>query len=228
MSPRALIAIKSCARDTENGFNDAVRNTWLRDLKGANYVFVLGRGAKHTKPDELILDCPDDYLGLPWKTKALIEWSIQHEFDFTCLVDTDTFVRPGRLLASGFEQYDYVGWFNGTPGQPKEVYRCLWAWASGGSGYWVSRKAAREIVRADMATKSMCPELRIPCEDLGVGQVLGPLIMEGVISAKHDPRYFRGYSPDFKADITAHYCSAGENRPFDPSWMYAHYAANRT
>lgn len=231
---KVLLAIKSCARDAENGFNDAIRDTWLRGLTGANYVFVLGRGARHTKPDELILPCPDDYYGLPYKTKSLLQWSVGQDFDYTFLCDTDTYVHTPRLLHSGFANSDYVGWFNGPVGINRAVYGRCYAWASGGSGYWLSKQAAKLVADADpmgpgkfQLPQCICPELKIPCEDLWVGQVLGPEIEAQHLSAFHDTRYYRGFNLDYKVDISAHYCSAGHNRSFDPEWMYKHHEVNR-
>jgi len=225
--PRILICIKSCKRDQYNGYNDNCRTTWLQDLRGANYCFVLGNGATRLHPDELILDCPDDYNGLPWKTKALCKYIVEQDYDFMALVDTDTFVIPDKFLSSGFDKYDYYGYFNGEIGKPKEVYWCLYAWASGGSGYTLSKRAAQFIAGSDPATKSICPELKIPCEDLFAGQVLGPYIERGELTAAHDPRFGRSWRGDYKVDVTAHFQADSAGRAIPPDWMLRHYDANR-
>lgn len=226
--PRILLAIKSCKRDQYNGYNDAVRNTWLRDLKGANYCFVLGTGATRLHPDELILNCGDGYLDLPWKTKAFCQRFVGQEYDFVLLLDTDTFLVPSRFLSSGFEQFDYYGYFNGEIGKPKEVYRCLYAWASGGSGYALSKRAAQLVAEADPTNLSMCPELRIPAEDLFCGQVLGPHIQRGELTAAHDPRFGRSYREDYICDISAHAQCDSANRTLPNDWMKRHYETNKT
>jgi len=218
--PRIIICIKSCKRDQYNGYNDNVRNTWLRDLRGANYCFVLGNGATRLHPDELILDCPDTYVGLPWKTKALCKYIVEQEYDFALLLDTDTFLIPDRFISSGFDRFDYYGYFNGEIGKPKVIYWCLYSWASGGSGYTLSKRAAQLVSEADPTNLSMCPETRIPSEDLFVGQVLGPFIQRQELTAAHDSRFYRTYDgTDQPVEIATHYCSQGMNRTFDPKWM---------
>jgi hypothetical protein len=225
---KILIAILSCVRDTGNGFNQAVRETWLKDLNGADYCFFLGRGAKirpDDYPDEFILDCPDDYLGLPYKTKALLKAASDYEYIFK--VDTDTYVVPDRLLQSDFYNYDYVGHFNGAIGVPNVIYGKCYSWASGGSGYWLSKKAAEIVANAEVLPSSICPISKIPCEDLWIGQVLGPSIEKGIITAHHDSRYAAGFRDDHRTEITSHFCSEGANRKFETFWMFEHHRVNK-
>jgi hypothetical protein len=224
--PRILIAIKSCRRDQYNGYNDGVRNTWLRDLRGANYCFVLGNGATRLHPDELILDCGDRYEDLPRKTHALCKWNNEHGYDYIFLCDTDTFVVPSRLEGS-HDGKDYVGFFNGTIGKPKEVYWCLYAWASGGSGYWLSKRAAQIVSEVNPDAYSMCPETRIPSEDLMIGQILGPYLERGELQAKHDPRFGRSFRDDYMAEISSHYQAVSAGRELPSTWMMKHYELNR-
>lgn len=227
--PRVLIAIKSCKRDQYNGYNDNVRNTWLRDLKGANYCFVLGNGATRLHPDELILNCGDRYEDLPWKTKAICQYVVEQKYDFVLLLDTDTFLIPNKFLSSGFDQFDYYGYFNGEIGKPKEVYWCLYSWASGGSGYTLSYRAAQFIAEAGPTNLSMCPETRIPSEDLFAGQVLGPKIQSGELTAAHDSRFYRTYDGTYRpVEIATHYCSQGMNRAFDLKWMIDMYEKSKS
>lgn len=227
---KILIAILSCVRDSDNGFNQAIRDTWLRNLQGAEYRFFLGRGAKARPddcPDEFILDCPDGYLNLPEKSKALFKLAADHEYDFIFKCDTDTYVRPDRLLSSKFYEHDYTGYFNGPIGLPNAVYQRCYSWASGGSGYWLSGRAAKYLSEQDTHPACVCPETKIPCEDLWVGQILGPRIATGFFSAKHDPRYGRSYRDDCAVDISSHYCSEGAGRKFNTDWMYKHHGINQ-
>lgn len=224
---KILIAILSCARDESNGFNQAVRNTWLRDIQGADYYFFLGRGAVAENSDEILLDCPDGYLNLPEKSKALFKWASDNQYDYVFKCDTDTYVNSERLLSSGFYENDYTGYFNGVIGVPNTVYSQCYSWASGGSGYWLSGRAARYISEQDTHPACVCPMTKIPCEDLWVGQVLGPRIATGFFSAKHDPRYGRSYRDDCVVEISAHYCSEGAGRKFNTDWMYRHHGVNQ-
>ena len=226
---RPLIAVKSCQRDAANGFNTAVRETWAKDAKDADVRFFIGRAYRLFHwDDEVILSCPDDYNGLPYKTKAICQWAWNHDYTHLFACDTDTFLMPERLLNSGFENYDYVGHFNGSRGIPNVVYGKCYSWASGGSGYWLSRKAMKIVKDADPAKLSACPLTAIPCEDLWVGQVLGPLIATNDIIVSHDPRYASGYDEqNYKTEISSHHCSQAANRAFDPEWLRKHYEANK-
>lgn len=227
--PRILICVKSCRRDQYNGYNDNVRQTWLRDLKGANYCFVLGNGATRLHPDELILNCGDSYRDLPEKTHALCKWFVNQEYDHFFACDTDSFIIPNKLLGdTKYRECDYLGFFNGEIGRPFEIYGSLWAWASGGSGYFVSRRAAQIVSEVNPDAYSMCPETKIPSEDLMLGQILGPYIQRGGLTAKHDDRFGRSWRGDYKVDVTAHFQADSAGRAIPSDWMRRHYEANRT
>lgn len=228
---RPLIAIKSCWRDAENGFNQAVRDTWARDVSGADVIFFLGDSRAtdtwQLANDQISLECPDDYNGLPYKTKAICQWAWDRDYTHAFFCDTDTYVVPDRLLDSGFEQYDYVGHFNGARGIPNAIYGSLYSWASGGSGYWLSQQAMKIVADSDPIPLSICPISKIPCEDLWSGQLMGPLIANNTIIVSHDPRYASGYDEqNYKTEISSHYCSTAANRQFDPEWQRRHYIAN--
>ena len=223
---KILIAIASCERDSNNGFNNAVRETWIKDCK-VDYKFFRGIGNPTDKEDEVLLDCKDDYLSLPEKTLEILKWSIEKNYDYIFKCDTDTYVVLERLLNSDFADYDYIGHFNAALGRPNVVYQRLYTWASGGSGYFLSKKAAKIIVDINSTEKAMCPNLKIPCEDLWVGQLLGPHIELGTIKAKDDHKYGWGYNEDFSTEYTSHYCSEGKKRAFDVSWMYEHHRKNQ-
>lgn len=221
-----LIAIASCERDTKNGFNNAIRKTWLNGVT-VDHVFCIGHhGIIPIFGDELLLDCKDDYLSLPDKTHALLKWAISKDYDHIFKCDTDTYVRVNKILASRYAKHDYIGYFNGLVGTPNVVYDKCYAWASGGSGYWLSKKAAQYIVDNPPDEKAVCPQLKYPCEDLWVGQLLGPKIQSGEMSGLDDHRYWRGFRANNKVDFSVHYCSEGMNRKFDVNWMYQTHKAN--
>jgi hypothetical protein len=75
------------------------------------------------------LDVPDSYEALPIKVIAMCHHALIHDVDYMFLCDTDTYVVPGRLLESGFEQNHYTG------------YTTHRTWAQGGAGYWLDRTA---------------------------------------------------------------------------------------
>lgn len=245
---KILVGVTSCARDMENGFNQAVRDTWWRELhdctaRTAGYtptlegVFVVGVEAAPLlrksmtssveNSDVQILPCPDDYNSLPQKTYALVRHAFDRGFDFLFKCDTDTFVCVEKMLnKSRFFDFDYTGHFN-TERKGKTVYDSCYRWASGGSGYWLSRLAMEYILMNPPDERALCPRLKIPCEDLWVGQVLGPRVDEGRLRACHDERHASGYREDFKTKFSSHFCSTGQGRVFDVGWMHAHAEANR-
>lgn len=180
---RLLIGVKSCSRDLENGSHEVIRQTWGRDVQGADLRFFIGRG-EISKADEVAVDAPDDYDSLPLKTREILRWSIVSRYDFTFLCDTDTFVVPSKLMTCGFDSFDVSGRFNGH--DPKDgpfhyrdergEYPLIYPWPSGGWGYFIS-KAAAEIVVAN--------DPNVWAEDMYVGQALGPDVVSGKIKARH-------------------------------------------
>lgn len=175
---RLLLAIKSCQRDLDRGYHDAIRQTWGRDTRGADLQFFTGAD----------LNAPDDYDSLPFKTREILRRSIQSGYDFTFLCDTDTFIIPSRLMSCDFQRYDFSGRFGSMPELGKTfnyrdqrgVYNNIHPWPSGGVGYFVSRKAAEIVVATDPV---------VWAEDMFVGQALGPHIQSGAITAKDLPGF---------------------------------------
>lgn len=201
---KVLIAIKSCRRDCRNGFNQAVRNTWLHDCP-VDYRFFVGNGDGPLAADEELLGCGDAYMDLPHKTRAICAWAFARDYDHAFMADTDTYANVPKLLASGFQEYDVTGYFNGPIGVPGAV-EGKYAWVSGGAGYWVSRRVMEMLAASEPSSWA---------EDLWVGQVVGEAVQHGQLTAKNHP----GYGDN--NEITSHYCSATKRRAFDVSWMYA-------
>src|ERR1700723_1195507 len=153
-----LFAVKSCCADWMGGKHEDIRTTWGQNL--INLIVFVGNGPRIFLPlqrDEKLLNVADGYDDLPFKTREILRWAIEHLYDYVYLCDTDTFVIPSKLLKSGFENYDYFG-INGRTwsqpfiynavdrhGQDHIIANCL-AWHSGGYGYFVSRRAAEYVV----------------------------------------------------------------------------------
>ncbi len=227
---KILIAILSCARDAGNGFNQVVRDTWGGHVSSADLRFFMGHNAVARHGDEVLLDAGDEYLELPYKSRELQRWVVSQGYDYTYKCDTDTYVRPQVLLGSGFQEWDYVGVFNGPLGVPNKVdggwmkrrsgrEGKFFAWPSGGSGYWVSAKASRIIAATE--------EIDDYAEDRWVGQILGPYIARGEIRARHDGRYGWGFNPgNFRTEISSHFGRSIPGHEYSVSWMRSHYEAN--
>ena len=92
--------------------------------------------------DEVLLDCPDSYLGTAWKGKAIQQYALQQNYDGLFLAMCDTLVFPSML------QKACVGLvsaqvFTAAPAKayPISGVRC----PHGGYGYWLSQRALEAI-----------------------------------------------------------------------------------
>jgi hypothetical protein len=166
---------------------EACLATWASATPGCALVFVTG-GHACAAPlrHGCRLECPapDDYPSLPQKTRALCAWALEHtDCDYLFKCDDDTYVHLPRLLAA-VPQGDYVG-------------HDLGGYASGGAGYWLSRRASRIIAeRLDAPTGH---------ED----QLLGRVLAEAGMPVAHDRRLhpWNSHRPAPENDlITTHHC----------------------
>lgn len=129
---------------------------------------------------------------LTYRTQAICRWALERGYDFVFKCDDDTYIFVERLLASGFENHDYSGWSWQNDG---------YTFASGGAGYWLSRKAMKIISEAT--------DLSEPREDMWVGALLhkAEIVLHG------DSRYNPWPPPTIKPDcITIHRLLPAEMR----------------
>lgn len=220
---KLAICVKSCHRDLEAGFHDAIRGTWGKDAKAAGIEVFFFMGEDPTQqstrrswrygPGEIVLDCDDSYEALPYKTRRIAQWAGGKMFTNLFLCDVDTFVWPRKLLNTGFESFDYLGQFLvGEPGgapfrysDEHGVYDEFRGWASGGFGYFLSKRAASIVAGTTP---------NVWAEDAFVGQALAPFIDKKEIVASHT---------DLKAkQVTEHF---GKNLPqqFTPKILQEAY-----
>lgn len=160
---KVLIAILSChaLRDCEQ----SLRDTWVKEIpEGVDYRFFLGSPQVITAPDEVVLTVGDSFQDITHKAVALYTWALEHDYEYVFKADLDTLIRPVLLLQCGFEQWDYMG--------GKNHY-----FASGGAGYWVSKKAMQHIVSRPITTG--------PEEDLHTAHAL----LENGIELHADDRF---------------------------------------
>lgn len=228
---KPLIGVMSCERDAANGCHDAMRQTWIPHMvPGIDYKIFVGQGTRALAPDEERLDVQDDYGSLPEKSQAMRKWSLEHGYDFMFKADRDTYLSPRRLLASGFENYDYVGHFPGYPrlgwipalDEEFSIYcdaRGVYPYCSGGCGYWTSKKAMELIVAAPLDWKRL-DNRGCPAEDLWIPNILMPQGIRGY----HDTRYFfkgNQLNTDYGSGtngISVH-LSRGTGA-YEPRWMH--------
>ncbi len=215
---KILIAVKSCRVDQSYGCHDAIRNTWGKDIE--NLFFFMGKqaGDFNRQNDEVRLsDVEDDYDHLPQKTRAILNFSLWNHFDYTFLCDVDTFLIPKKLLLCDFEVYDYSGRFGSEPkigttfrfrDGRRQIHHNCHPWASGGFGYFLSRKAT-EIVSKTEPT--------MWAEDMYVGNTLGPGIQSGNVTA--------GDLIGFENEASWHYPAhqLGWSRERMKLWMHEMY-----
>lgn len=220
---KLAICVKSCHRDLDAGHHDAIRGAWGRDAKanGVDVFFFVGhdpnqadsRRIRRYVSGEVLLDCRDDYESLPTKTRRICQWAMGKMFPYLFLCDNDTFVKIPQLLKTGFEKSDYSGYFRDhLPGEapfnysdPFGEYPGCRAWASGGIGYFLSRKAV-EIVAADPPTGW--------AEDMWVGQVLADYI---------DKKEIKAEPLDIKRKATWHFEKMNDHLVYKPEFMKLAY-----
>jgi hypothetical protein len=216
---KLLIAVKSCVQHQELGYHEVIRNTWGKDY--SDVLFFTGPGAVNPAEDEVQLDCPDDYPSLPQKTRAICNFAVDTTYDYIFLCDTDTYLIPSKLLSCGFENYDYVGKIDRPFGMTFpyitvsrdgaiENHPSVYPWASGGYGYFLSRKALGVI--AYMTPIGWA-------EDFIVGNVLGKLYDSGEISMLNTP------GENYSWHFPAHQYKSGYDLSF--RWMETMYATHR-
>jgi hypothetical protein len=112
--------------------------------EGLDVKFFRGRGAtREALADEVFLDCGDDYGSLPNKVQEIVRWAYDKGYDYVLKCDDDVVVKPKELLASGFNQHDFVGCQEPAckPGEIKTPY---------GFCYWMSRKVMKLVIDAPL------------------------------------------------------------------------------
>lgn len=220
-----LIAIESCHRDRDNGVQQSQRDTWIKDtcLLNFDYRFFIGRPIEQETFDEVFLDVDDTYASLAFKTQAICRWAFDQGYDFLYKTDTDTLVVPMRLLASGFELHNYMGGRNSdfTP----EAYRQRKGshpgkrieFASGGSGYWLSRKAMEIVADStDMKYAGFAEDVFVAIALHGAGIL--PTWNENM-------KWYPGVTMDNKT--VSYHLSSALQKKFEPPMMHEYYKKAR-
>lgn len=116
----------------------ALRDTWLKDVSAfsSHVTYKLFYGQPHDRPaanDEVYLDTPDDYAGLPKKTVGICRWAVNNDFDYLFKADDDSYVWVDRLIQEVMaHRFDYAG--------HEQSGVC-----SGGPGYWLSKRAMKYV-----------------------------------------------------------------------------------
>ena len=155
----------------------ACEATWVPRLEaaGVEVVFLVGNPTlifeSRLTGRMLELRCGDAYEDLPMKTQRFCRWAVQHRsFDHLFKCDDDTHIDAEAFLEFDVAGGDYLG--AGMPG----------SYASGGSGYFLSPRAAHVVARGPLDHWA---------EDRAVGDLLAEHGIELTVSNR-----FRNCDPD--------------------------------
>lgn len=165
---KLLVAISSCEEFEHNGWNDALRETWIKDTKahGFDYKFFHGRLAKE-KDDVVVVDADDAYVGITAKAKEKYAWAKKSGYDYVFHCYHDTYACPERLKELLREEPDYIGDFYHTDPRQPYPHASYGKYCQGGPGYLISNKAF-SYAASDMP--SAMDLINDPMEDVKVGQ----------------------------------------------------------
>lgn len=190
----------------------ACEQTWFCRLKrqpNIRPLFLVGDdvGAGEVTADTLRLPCDDNYCALPYKTREFCRWAMGQDFDYVFKCDDDTFICVARFLSFQPNGLDYIGVDPVDHINPK--------FASGGAGYWLSRKAVAIVANMDVRAIQEATG-GPPAEDLIVYHAL---TMHGVRFAQ-DKRFQAWNQPHRQPRaanevITCHYINPSEMRRLD-------------
>jgi hypothetical protein len=213
---KILIAVESCVNDW--GKHRAQRDTWMKDLNLLGIekkFFSVGVGFGNPE-DEILLgiNFDDSYEALSLKTWAICQWAAERDFDFMFKADTDTVVSPQNFIFSGFQSHDYSGGFNEDT-MPIALRDRFGGgtiqFASGGAGYWLSKKALTIVANSDKIVSC--------AEDVFVASNLRE---HGILPAWNSGYRWRPGETVDKDVITLHLSSALQKK-YELSMMYEYY-----
>lgn len=148
-------------------------------------------------PDEIFLDCDDSYKGLPSKVKAACRWACDHGYEHIAKIDDDVVLNTAEFLASGFQNYEFVGHNN------YDHTSVLIPWGF----LYVLRQKSMEIVAG----------AHLPPNNNDEAWVARSLAEYGIV-LHHEPRYhlYMGKRSDFCPNSPRTLRAPPRCRPVDP------------
>jgi hypothetical protein len=145
---KLLVGITSCDRFEENGWNDSLRETWLKDAGdlGVDYKFFIGNHLgtntiTSDRSDAITVDADDGYDGITVKAKRKYQYAVDREYDFMFHCYHDTYACVERLVALCDGHADYIGDYLHTDVRQPYPHDSYGRHCQGGPGYIISRKA---------------------------------------------------------------------------------------
>jgi hypothetical protein len=193
---KMVVGIITCVKNADK--IAAIKQTWVKDLRKqqVDYYFIIGdpllTGCKIEK-DILYVPCADTYESLLQKVYCFYKYVLENTtYDYVYKVDDDCFVNAELLYNTCFWNFNYFGRMVCV--EEKELNR-TWhfgkcatytaytgqyygAWCGGGYGYFLSRKAIKEIV----ATAFTAADLY---EDKAIGDALRMKNIDPEINEKY-------------------------------------------
>lgn len=107
-----IVVVYSCHKYL-NTRVQAIRDSWLKDVKARNipYVILVGDGDDCLHGDILKLNVPDTYEKLPQKSLKLYEWIYQHtDAQYVLKIDDDCFLNVSEYFDSmSYRKHHYYG-----------------------------------------------------------------------------------------------------------------------
>jgi hypothetical protein len=162
----------------------------VSSLPGSGDISIVTRNSYVPTSDEVILDCEDGPESLVKKTRAICGYAMGKGLSHVLLVNAHTNVGVKEVLNAPYQAADYAGYFGERfgvqepqafwNGQGTEVIERCYGWAAGDSGIFLSRKAAG--ILADTHPRSSL-YIDGKNDDVWIGNVLGPLVMDGELVA---------------------------------------------
>jgi hypothetical protein len=201
--PELLIAIPTKSGEHYAARAKACCDTWLKDCP-CDFKMFSDADMGLTEIDQH--DNVNDPIRCH-RTKLMVKYAYENGYDNIFRVDADAYVWINRLLNSGFEQHDYMGWCLDYPKHLEtDIGRRT---AHGGIGFFLSRKAMQVIVNAPV---ERCIDGKF-WGDIWVGEQL----WKRGIYCHRDTRFLDGsYPPQHQGNIAAH------ELPLDHQYISVH------
>jgi len=177
MNPhKYAIAIKSCHKHAAR--RQIQLDTWLEHCDD-DFFFVLGRSPGLslgqvdyvTYKDALMCDVSDDFKDIAPKVLGAVQYSLEQNVTNLVVVDDDTYLCWPRMLASGFQKFDYLGFVRTHADFPYMQ----------GSCYTLSECAMERIMKNNLFMRNAIPD------DVAVGNCL-----YGEVPFTHEHRFSVG------------------------------------
>lgn len=134
-----------------------------------------------------------------WRTKLMSKWAFKNGYEYMFRVDSDAYVWIHRLLACGFEKYEYSGWC--LPGGT----------AHGGVGFFLNRLSLERVMEA--------PVERFRDHKYWGDLWAGTQLQKFGVKCHRDTRFLDGSS----GDITIHHGNIlADELPLDHPYISIH------